>query len=591
MKNLTLLTVIFWAASSVCVLAQGVNPLAPSALNPKPLPKQPPPTAVPQRPKSPRTPEGDKPMSPDQPDLKIKAIVIVKSQNEIHPEGVPGAAGLMVHDIPFLAGPDFRQTVEPFIGRLLTENAVRDLEDTIILYCRVRGKILVDMILPGQNISEGILQLWFLEGQVGKITVNNEGRKWFSDNLIRRNVRLKPGDSIDSNKLTQDLNWLNNNPFREVDVAFKPGDKLGYTDVELRVDDRFPVRPYIGYEDSGTRFTGEERLLGGFNWGNVFGLDQQLNYQYSTDINFDLVQAQSGSYIIPLPWRHTITLYGSYVDGKALFSPGSANTTANVHTWQSSIRYAVPLPNVGPYEHGFDAGFDFSRGNNNLLAGGNTVLQNANTDIAQFVAGYNGALPDPWGRTIFGSEFYYSPGGLTDDNTDAAFNQLRTGAMANYFYARANLERMTKLPWNCLWIVRVWGQFANARLHPDDELSLGGYNTVRGYDERVISGDEGLVVENELRSPPLFPSRMVGVPQVGDGLQFLGFFDYAFERQEVVLPADGTDPNKTLYSVGLGLRYTIRKNLAVRFDYGFPLTEKSLNERSSRGHVGVLLSF
>jgi hemolysin activation/secretion protein len=84
---------------------------------------------------------------------------------------------------------------------------------------------------------------------------------------------------------------------------------------------------------------------------------------------------------------------------------------------------------------------------------------------------------------------------------------------------------------------------------------------------------------------------MVGVPQVDDGLQFLGFFDYAFERQETSLPADGSNPNVTLYSVGGGLRYTIRKNLSVRFDYGFPLTQQSLNEHQSRGHVGVLLSF
>ena len=60
---------------------------------------------------------------------------------------------------------------------------------------------------------------------------------------------------------------------------------------ELNVNDRIPFRPYAGYEDSGTRFTGEDRFLAGFNWGNVFGLDQQLNYQYATDAKFDLVQA------------------------------------------------------------------------------------------------------------------------------------------------------------------------------------------------------------------------------------------------------------------------------------------------------------
>ena len=59
-------------------------------------------------------------------------------------------------------------------------------------------------------------------------------------------------------------NWLNNNPFRQVDVVFKPGEKLGATDVELDVNDRLPFRPYVGYEDSGTRFTGPDRFITGF---------------------------------------------------------------------------------------------------------------------------------------------------------------------------------------------------------------------------------------------------------------------------------------------------------------------------------------
>jgi hemolysin activation/secretion protein len=42
--------------------------------------------------------------------------------------------------------------------------------------------------------------------------------------------------------------------------------------------------------------------------------------------------------------------------------------------------------------------------------------------------------------------------------------------------------------------------------------------------------------------------------------------------------------------VGAGLRFTISRNLSLRLDYGIPLTERDLNERSQRTHVGVLLS-
>jgi len=271
---------------------------------PGPLPSQVAPKAVPQgpivtptmEPKSPRSPVGDKPLSPDQPNLTIQAIIIVKTRAEIKEAGVPPTKGVEIKDIPILNHPDFIQMVQSrFLGKTLTENTIRDLEDSIILYCRNRGKLLVDVIMPVQELENGVLQVWFFEGKVGNITVKNEGHKWFQDQFIKSSVRLRPAESLDSAALGKDLDWLNNNPFRQVEVNFKPGKTLGLTDVELDVNDRLPFRPYVGYEDSGTQFAGPDRFISGFNWGNALWLDHQLNYQYTTDTDFKLLHAHSMS--------------------------------------------------------------------------------------------------------------------------------------------------------------------------------------------------------------------------------------------------------------------------------------------------------
>jgi len=584
MKSLSLVAIGF-AASVLCGWSQAPDALAPSSVTPKPVehPAVPSPAAV--LPKSPRpNPQGDKPIIADKPTLAITGIVIVKSRTEVQESGV-SVTGLQVKDIPFLNSPGFTRVIQPFLGRQLTENAIRDLEDQIILYCRERGKLFVDVILvPEQNIETGVIQLWFLEGKVGQVTVKNEGHKWFTDQFILKNVRLRPAAPVDSLKLTEDLNWLNGNPFRQVDVAFKPGKSLGLTDVELQVVDRVPFRPYFGYEDSGTRFTGEDRLLTGFNWGNAFGLDHQFNYQYATDTSFDLLRAHSASYLAPLPWRHTLMIYGSYVDAKAKFPGG---TTADGHSWQASGRYSVPLSDLGKYRHEVSAGFDFKRSNNNLLSGGTNVLQNSDTDIAQFAVSYSGAAPDRYGKTSFGLEGYYSPGGLTDGNSDTNFSKLRADSKSEYFYGRLNAERITRLPYDFSWVLRGWGQIASERLLPSEELALGGFNTIRGYDERVVVGDNGWIINNELRTPP-FPLGLLGFQ---DQLQILGFFDYGAVRLVDPSSADGKDPNKTLYSAGVGFRYTVSRHFSLRFDYGFPLTKKEINADNSRVHAGVLLSF
>jgi hemolysin activation/secretion protein len=599
MNRLTLLVCIL-AASLGRTFGQGVEPLAPSAVTPKPVEE---PTisyepydphakaAPPPKLKSPRSPEGDKPLNPDKPDLAIQAVIIVKTRAEVQEAGVPSASGLVLRDVPFLDKPDFKQMVKTqYLGQPLTENRIRDLEDAIILYCREHAKPLVDVILPEQNIENGILQLWLLEGKIGKVTVRNDGRKWFRDRFILDQVRLRPGDNLDSTRLNEDLNWLNNNPFRQVDATFRPGDKLGLTDVELQVQDRLPFRPYFGYEDSGIQNAGPNRLLTGFNWGNAFFLDHQLNYQYVTDYSLDLLQAHSASYIAPLPWRHILTLYGSYVEDKANFP--DTGTTGQGRSWQTSARYSVPLPSVSGlkgYRHEASVGFDFKRANNNLLSGGSTVNE-SDTDIAQFTFGYSALMPDAFGRTTLGLEGYYSPGDLVGRNSDADFNKLRTGAQANYVYGRLNLERVTRIPYDFAWVLRLWGQLANERLLPSEELALGGYNTIRGYDESVALGDNGWIVNNELRTPPLVLGNLLELPGGQDQLQFLAFCDCGGERVIDEQPADGANPNKFLCSVGAGLRYSISHNFSLRFDYGFPLTQHSLNEHSSRAHVGVLLS-
>jgi hemolysin activation/secretion protein len=585
MKRLSLIGIGI-AASALCALGQAPDPFAPSSVTPKEVERSPGGGIAIQRPKSPRTPAGDKPISADKPDLAITGILIVKTRAEVQAAGSEQVTGIVVKDIPILERPDFKWSMQPYLGRLLTENTIRDLQDEIILYCRNRGKLLVDVVLvPEQNIENGVLRLWFLQGKVGKITINNEGKKWFSDMFISEQVRLHPGDEIESTRLNEDLNWLNTNPFRQVNVAFKQGEELALTDLELQVDDRLPLRGYFGYENSGTRFTGENRLLAGFNWGNAFGLDHQLNYQYSTDIEFDLVKAHSASYLAPLPWRHNLLIYGSYVDGKADFT--DTGTTSEARSWQTSIRYSVPLPRIHKFRHEAAVGFDFKRSNNDLLAGGQNVLQTSDTDIDQFAASYTGVLPDKVGQTSFGLEVYYSPGHLSPNNNDSDFNQLRVNASADYFYGRLNIERITRLPYDFSYVLRGWGQLSSDRLLPSEEIALGGYSTVRGYDERVVIGDNGIIINNELRTPPI----PLGLLTLDDQLQILGFFDFGAERVIDPTPADGQDPDKIFYSAGVGFRYTVARNFSLRFDYGVPLTEKSLNEHNTRIHVGALLSF
>jgi len=233
------------------------------------------------------------------------------------------------------------------------------------------------------------------------------------------------------------------------------------------------------------------------------------------------------------------------------------------------------------------------------------------------VATYNALRRDPYGQTSLDVEGYFSPGGLTADNTDTVLDRLRPDVSADYFYLRIGAERIIRLPHEFSWDIKLAGQLATDRLPPSEMFGVGGYDTVRGYEERTSNGDQGWTISNELRTPPtsllrLLPLHLAAPPPRDTGettaiagaggkppasaypdqLQFLCFWDYGTTHLLYHLP--GEDPNDELSSVGVGFRYVINPWFTVRFDYGWQLRPDSANATSSEGSradVAVLLSY
>jgi hemolysin activation/secretion protein len=183
----------------------------------------------------------------------------------------------------------------------------------------------------------------------------------------------------------------------------------------------------------------------------------------------------------------------------------------------------------------------------------------------------------------------YSPGGLTDQNEDLAFATTRFKAKAEYVYGRISIERLTKLPQDFSWILRGSFQAADGNLLASEQFGLGGFSTVRGYEEREANGDEGYWFSSEIRTPPLSFGEAFG-STLKDELQFLGFFDYGVTENRDLLP--GEKLKNKLGSVGPGIRFSINPFLSLRFDYGWQLYDTGFNTRyNSRGHLGVMLAY
>ncbi len=516
----------------------------------------------------------------------LKGIVFIDNVNKLDPTGRSDASGIVIDgDLGIVDQSVFEHGFDEFINQPITLNLLNRITHEVVRYYRNNDRPIVDALAPeGQDITDGVLQIAVILGKRGEVRV--EGAQYFSADKLAENIRLEMDETITQRGLEEDIAWLNNNPFRTVDVLFERGEKFSETDVILDVEDRFPLRVYGGVEDSGTELTGKRRWLSGINWGNAFGLDHQLNYQFTSSLDTDVLNAHSFNYSAPLPWRHTATLFGAYV--KSDPDPTTAGFNLDGENYQLGFRYNIPLTKYKKLNHELALGYDFKRSNNNLEFGGLSVFSTF-TNVSQFSFAYNGSVSDKWGATSFASTVNISPGDMMGDNRDIEFAASRAFASADYIYSRFNLNRVTRLAKEFSWVAEIQFQVSNKNLLGSEQFGVGGYQTVRAYDAYAAVGDKGILIKNEIRSPAMALLKHLKITVPKEELQFLWFLDYGSVKNVDLLAGEGgTD----LMSTGIGLRYSIAPYLTFRADYGWQL--KSLtatSARKNRLHAGFVLAY
>lgn len=506
----------------------------------------------------------------------INGIYVIGSEQDLNHPDYTSIRGVQACGVDF-PGSDtsVHRLFKPYIGASLTNETLDALKRAIIHYYQDNNRPIVLVYVPEQEIKTGVVQIVVQEGRVGNVNVT--GNKWFSSKKLQSHMRLKKGEVINSKSINSDLFWMNRNPFHRTDIIYSPGDIAGATDVELYTVDRFPLRIYTGIDNTGNDLTGNNRLFAGINWGNVFGTDQQFSYQYTTSSDFSRLQAHTAHYDIPLPWRHYLIFYGGYSDVKMDFGSSAVDgfkMRSHGFSTQASFRYNIPLKPNDAFLHEFIFGFDWKRTNNNLEFVESNPIVAKLANITQFTAGYNLGYENPAVTTSLEVEGFWSPTDWIADQSAENYGLIRYMARAHYLYFRPTFSLIWRF-WRDFSIYNALrGQYANRNLLPSEEYGVGGYNTVRGYKERAINGDNAFIWNFELRTPRVrvidnILHRKGPGKTFPDEIQFLVFFDLGWAGLHK--PAEFEPRSQHAIGFGPGVRYNIIPYLTFRADYGVQL--------------------
>jgi hemolysin activation/secretion protein len=515
---------------------------------------------------------------------ELRGIILVDNQNLII-SPTPDRRGINIDSpaLSMLDDPAFRNKINKYMYKPISMAMLNSLARDIITYYRTTDYPVVDVSIPEQDIAGGVVYVVVVEAKLGKAAV--QGGKYFQSDVLADYVRLPRGQKISEQHVLEELRWLNESPFRRVNVELAPGENYGQTDVNFKVKDRFPWQFYLGYDDTGSRLTSLERIKFGAVWGNAFGRDHTASYQLTASPNFEDLLSHSGVYVIPFKNHDKLILYGSY----ATTNPEDSGIRYGGYYGEAGFIYDKKLrthfwDRKTWFEHRVSAGLQYKTMNSTLDFGIPNLPQFRYpvADVAQIAVGYNALFYSPGSLWSLSGNFYVSPGRFSSGNNNGTFDVYRPDAVSRYCYGNLKLENSHDLGKCLKTYLKMEGQAASQNLLPSEMFGLGGYGSVRGYDTYALSADNALLMTAEIQTAPksLGLHRRLGVKDP-DQFSARVFYDHGIGWNNHA--TGGYFDQGYIDSVGAGFTYSLAPCFNIRFDYGWQLHNDLLHNPDSKG--------
>lgn len=512
------------------------------------------------------------------PDWKIHGIVILGPNEELlSPLELSQVVGVQIKcfRLPTKRGV-LKELLEPYFFDPLTEKTLQNIRAELYRYFQKNSEPFVFILVPNQVVQSKVVQVRVLRATLGEVYYVGCTRP-----ISRAAISVQSGQELYPSDLQADLEWLNRSPYRRVDAIYQAGTSPGTTDITLNVREQPPWTINLGTDNRGVQSLGRNRSYAGASIGWDSGY---FTCQYTVDYDFKKFQAVTAQYIAYLPWRHVLNIYGGYSWIHAHI-PAPAQTSSG-HSGSASLRYEIPFIPALSMQHQLTMGGDFKTTDNTLEFSEFYERYVGVVNLTQLVLGYQGSWEKWRSRVDFEFNLYGSPGEWLPDMTNADYNALRPGAKNQWIYGRGIFRYLQKTTLGFSTEIDLRFQFSGENLIPSEQIGIGGADTVRGYDERQLNYDEGVICNFEVRSPPLPLISMIRQMRTKDAIQFLAFFDYGIGRNHTLLP--GEAQHEYLMGVGPGARYTLDPWLALRLDWGVKLhTNPSFTGGWSMFHFGA----
>jgi len=505
-----------------------------------------------------------------------------------HPEQghkLPTEARLFVRGYRFegnraFSNAELARLVEPFTGRELDSEEIEQARRSVTLHYINQGYVNSGAVIPDQDPADGIIVIRIIEGELTEVEL--QGNKWLSDGYIRGRVRRWSAPPLNLDELLEGLQLLRQNPnVRQINAELKPGTSPGESLLHVRVEDEQPFRLGLQVDNQRPPSVGAEQIWLLASDLSLTGHSDPIELRYGianageNGLELSGADNMGGRYRLPFTrYDTTLELHGSRLNTSIVEDPFlPLSITSLTTTYGLLLRQ--PVYQTANQEAALSIGFDRRQNNTRLLdqpfnispgaVEGEMVVSVLRLSQEWLLRGQNHVLAlrstfnfglDVWGAT---------DNGIPGDPDAEFFSWL---GQAQYIQRLFNTQNLV--------VLRLAGQWTAEPLLALEQMSVGGFGSVRGYLENQLVRDRGIVSSVEFRLPVLFDKAGAGT------LYLAPFFDFggAWGVEESPSPT-------TIYSTGLGILFTPNKHLSAEVYWGYRLRHVEIPDDAGLQDLGL----
>ncbi|MCX7099393.1 MAG: ShlB/FhaC/HecB family hemolysin secretion/activation protein [Methylococcales bacterium] len=481
---------------------------------------------------------------------------------------------------------EVERTVYPFVGKDKTIDTVEQARVALEKVYHAKGYQTVAVDIPEQDVIGGVVFLDVTEGKVARLRVTDA--RYFSLGKIKAQVpELAEGKVPNIPVMQKQLADLGKQSAdRTVVPILRAGETPGTVDVDLKVDDRIPLHGKVEVNGRNVANTSRLRTIVSLRYDNLWQSLHSASFMFQTSPeNPDEVEVFVGTYVMPVfSTDAKLALYGVKSSSNSQVASAGALSVVGIGDIYG-LRLIKPLTAMEKYSHSFTVGLDYKSFSEDLALIGADTLQTP-ISYLPFTAQYTGNISDEESMLTFNLGVDFSIRGLGNDQEE--FSNKRYGASAGYLILNGDVDYKYSLPWGMDLVSRFYGQIADSPIISNEQFSIGGDLSVRGYFETQVLADDGFHGSLELYSPHLLPQD--GMWESINTLRALVFVDGGYGWIKDALP--GVQSQFGLASSGVGLRFKAWKYLNGYLDVGIPfISQGTIESGEPRLHFKVATEY